>query len=79
MLTGITATIRSGYTGHDHLIDSEDRETTASAVAGVEFRRAMDALRAARAAYRASSDPRCHTARVEVVLRTARGDRITLG
>jgi hypothetical protein len=79
MLTGIKATIRRGYTGCDHLIDSDDELAATSAVAGVEFRRASDAVEAAQKAFLASADRRCSTARVEVALRTAHGDLIEVG
>lgn len=79
MLTGIAAEIRRGYTGNDHLIDSGDQEAVTSAVAGVSFRRSADALKAAQAAYWATCDGRVRTARVQVTLRTARGDTITVG
>jgi len=79
MMTGISASIRLGYTGYDHLIDSSDETAATDAVAGQDFRRASDALEAARRAFRASADRRCACARVQVDLRTARGDRITVG
>ncbi len=79
MLTGINADIRQGYTGHDHLIDSSDELAATNAVAGVEFRRASDALRAAETAYNDVCDNRVECARVQVTLRTARGDVITVG
>jgi len=79
MLTGIESTIRSGHTGHDHLIDSIDRAAATDAVAGIQFRRSSDALLAAQQAYLDACDTRVRTARVQVTLRTARGDRITVG
>ena len=79
MLTGIRAEIRHGHTGYDHLIDSADTSAATDAVAGIEFRRSSDALEAARRAYRASCDRRVSGARVQVTLRTARGDTTTVG
>ena len=79
MLTGISAEIRQGYTGHDHLIDGADESATKDAVAGVRFRRSSDALKAARKAFRESADRRVCTARIQVTLRTERGNRITVG
>ncbi len=79
MLTGISAAIRRGYTGADHLIDSSDEDAATSAVAGVQFRRSADAQAAADKAYCASCDRRVRTARAQVRLRTARGDVVTVG
>ena len=79
MLTGITAYWCAGYTGYDHLIDSADEEALVDSVAGQSFRRASDALRAAEDAYEQSCDQRVRGARIQVELRTARGDRITVG
>lgn len=74
MLTGINATIEQGYTGYDHLIDAADETAATSAVAGVQFRRAADALEAAEEAYRKSCDPRVRSALIRVSLRNAYGD-----
>ena len=79
MLTGITAQIRQGYTGHDHLIDSGDQTAILDAVAGQSFRRASDALKAASKAFAASCDRRVSTARIVVTLRTAQGDLVEVG
>ena len=79
MLTGITAYWHAGYTGYDHLIDSADEEALINSVAGQSFRCASDALRAAENAYAQSCDRRVRGARIQVDLRTARGDRITVG
>jgi len=79
MLTGISAEIRRGYTGNDHLIDSEDETSAVSAVAGNQFRRASDARNAAEGAFLGSCDRRVRGARVVVTLRTARGDVISVG
>jgi hypothetical protein len=78
MLVGITAIVHRGYTGYDHLIDTEDESAATSAVAGIQFRRAADALAAAEQAYVASCDRRCRLARVSVTLRTSH-DTITVG
>lgn len=78
MITGIKATICEGYTGWDHLIDDDDRTSATAAVAGIKFRRAADALRAADRAYMDSCDRRCSGAIVQVTLRTARGDVVTV-
>ena len=56
MLIGISASICRGYTRDDHLIDSADETAATDAVAGIEFRRAFDALEVARKAFRASCD-----------------------
>lgn len=79
MLTGITARIHRGYTGHDHLIGRGDETAAIDAVAGRPFRRAADALEAARRAYRDACDARVRHARISVALRTARGDRVEVG
>ena len=79
MLTGVRASIQQGYTGWDHLIDSEDETAAMNAVAGQRFRRASEALRAAERAYEASCDRRVRGARVRVTLRGAYGDIITVG
>jgi precorrin-3B methylase len=79
MMTGINAEILMGYTGYDHLIDSADETNATSAVAGVEFRRASDALAAAEKGFLSACDRRVESAKVRVVLRTHRGDVITVG
>lgn len=78
MLTGINASILMGYTGDDHLITSDDEERVTDAVAGVSFRRASDALRAAERAYESGCDVRVNTAHIRVTLRTERGDVVEL-
>lgn len=79
MLTGIDAEWMAGYTGNDHLVNSGDEAAITDAVAGIEFRRASDALRAAERAWVQSCDRRVTTARIRVTLRTARGDIVTVG
>jgi hypothetical protein len=79
MYTGIEATIRRGYTGNDHLIDPNDEAAATRAVAGQSFRRKAEAIEAAEQAYLASCDRRVRTARVQVTLRDASGDEITVG
>lgn len=79
MLTGITAEIRNGYTGADHLIDADDRAAATAAIAGKKFRRASDAIVVAGNAFLARCDSRVRTARVQVQLRTAAGDLVTVG
>ena len=79
MLTGIRAEIRRGYTGADHLIDGRDEDAATVAVAGRAFRRAADALAAAERAFEKSCDRRVSTARIQVTLRTARGDELVVG
>jgi len=79
MYIGIEATVRRGYTGYDHLIHSSDEAAATSAVAGQSFRRTADALEAAERAYMASCDRRVRAARVQVTLRDASGDEITVG
>ena len=74
-MTGITAEIRHGYTGADHLIDARDMEAVHDAVADVEFRRAADALAAAERAFRAVCDPRVRTARIVATVDTRLGVR----
>jgi len=79
MLTGITATWCAGYTRCDHLVDRNDETALIDAVAGQQFRRSSDALRAAEAAFAISCDRRVRGARIQVTLRTARGDVVTVG
>lgn len=79
MLTGITAWWRAGYTGDDHLIDSRAEEAIERAVKGKTFRRSADALRAAEKAWAENADYRVRIARIQVALRTARGERIEIG
>jgi hypothetical protein len=78
MLIGITAQWHAGYSGYEHLIDSADEAAIVDAVAGQTFRRASDALRAAKRAFEASADRRVRTARIAVSLRTARGDVVEI-
>jgi len=79
MLIGVRAEIKHGYTGWDHLIDSQDEASAMDAVAGQSFRRSSDALRAASVAYRAVCDRRVRGARIRVTLRGAYGDLVTVG
>ena len=79
MLTGVRAEIKHGYTGWDHLIDSQDESAAMDAVAGQSFRRSSDALRAASVAYRSVCDRRVRGARILVTLRGAYGDVIEVG
>jgi hypothetical protein len=79
MLIGVKAEIGQGYTGWDHLIDSQDEAAATNAVAGQKFRRSADALKAAERAYEASCDQRVSAARIRVTLRGAYGDIITIG
>lgn len=79
MLTGVRAEIRQGYTGYDHLIDSGDEAAVIDAVAGQEFRRSSDALKAAEKAFAASCHSRVRLARITVTLRNAYGDIVEVG
>jgi len=77
MMTGLTAEIRRGYTGHDHLITRADEEAATAAVAGIGFRRATDAQAAAERAFLGSCDARVRGARVVVTVRSARGATVS--
>lgn len=79
MMIGVRGDIANGYTGNDHLISPSARAAVMDAVAGIQFRRAADALRAAEMAFRASCDYRTTTARIIITLRNAFGDEIKIG
>ena len=78
MLVGVEAYVHMGY-GYEHLISQDDMTEATNAVAGVEFRRASDALKAAEDAFRDSVDTRAGYARISVILRGAYGDIIEVG
>lgn len=79
MVTGVTAEVRKGFTGHDHLISQTDRDAVRRAVAGQQFPNATAAQKAADAAFQEVCDRRVALARVQVKVRSARGDVITVG
>jgi hypothetical protein len=61
------------------MIDDDDERAVQDAVVGREFRRSADALKAAERAFVGACDRAVRTARIRVVLRSARGDRVELG
>lgn len=65
MVKIVEAWIARGYTGNDHLIDSQD-EAAVKSMVGREFRSAGEALAAAERAFAKTCDRRCSLARVRI-------------
>lgn len=78
-MIAISAEIRSGYTGVDHLITQSVRNAVYFAVEGKQFRTAAAALKAAHRAFWKSVDRRAWAARVVVHVRYADGRYGTIG
>lgn len=65
MVKIVEAWIARGYSGADHLIDSQD-EAAVKSMIGRKFRSAGEALSATERAFTKTCDRRCSTARVRI-------------